>query len=76
MIMLRIWHHMDGRQDEDRPPYKLTIRQVDLCDEFMEAAEAVVAGQARETGLTDEKMKLVKRQRGCIGSYGKSQNGL
>lgn len=30
MTMLRIWHRMDGRQDEDRPPYKLTIRQGDL----------------------------------------------
>ncbi|RFN54793.1 putative ATP-dependent dna helicase q1 [Fusarium flagelliforme] len=57
MTMLRIWHRMDGRQDEDRPPYKLTIRQGDLWDEFGEAAEAVVAGQAREKGLTDEKME-------------------
>ncbi|KAF5574050.1 uncharacterized protein FSUBG_14077 [Fusarium subglutinans] len=57
ITMLRIWHRMDGRQDEDRPPYKLTIRQGDLWDEFVEAAEAVVAGQARERGLTDEKME-------------------
>ncbi|KAF4414963.1 DNA helicase [Fusarium acutatum] len=57
MKMLRICHHMDGQQDEDRPPYKLTIRQGDLWDEFVEAAEAVVAGQARQNGLTDEKME-------------------
>ncbi|KAG6979012.1 ATP-dependent DNA helicase Q-like 3 [Fusarium oxysporum f. sp. conglutinans] len=57
MTMLRIWHRMDGRQDEDRPPYKLTIRQGDLWDEFVEAAEAVVAGQARQNELTDEKME-------------------
>ncbi|SCV25109.1 uncharacterized protein FFB14_00002 [Fusarium fujikuroi] len=43
--MLRIWYCMDGRQDEDWPPYKLTIRQGDLWDEFVEAAEVVVAGQ-------------------------------
>ncbi|KAF9766700.1 hypothetical protein IL306_000854 [Fusarium sp. DS 682] len=57
MTMLRIWQRMDGRQDEDRPPYKLTIRQGNLWDEFEEAAEDVVAGQAREKGLTDEKME-------------------
>ncbi|VTT59515.1 unnamed protein product [Fusarium fujikuroi] len=57
MTMLRIWHRMDDRQDEDRPPYKLTIRQGDLWDEFVEAAEAVVAGQARQNGLTDEKIE-------------------
>ncbi|WKT38184.1 hypothetical protein QSH57_000002 [Fusarium oxysporum f. sp. vasinfectum] len=27
------------------------------ADEFVEAAEAVVAGQARQNGLTDEKME-------------------
>ncbi|RKK64105.1 hypothetical protein BFJ69_g16792 [Fusarium oxysporum] len=57
MTMLRIWQRMEGRQDEDRPPYKLTIRQGNLWDKFEEAAEAVVAGQAREKGLTDEKME-------------------
>ncbi|RSL81538.1 hypothetical protein CDV31_017023, partial [Fusarium ambrosium] len=48
---------MEGRDDEDRPPYKLTTRQGELWDEFEDAAKEVAAGFAREKGLTDKKMK-------------------
>jgi hypothetical protein len=48
---------MENRDDDDRPPYKLTERQVDLWDAFEKAAEKIVEGLAREEGLTDKKME-------------------
>jgi hypothetical protein len=48
---------MENRDDDDRPPYKLTERQGDLWDAFEKAAEKTVEGLAREEGLTDKKME-------------------
>jgi hypothetical protein len=59
-MMLRIWQRIAGRDDEDRPPYKLTIRQGELWDEFEDAAEDIVAGLAREKGLTDKKIERLR----------------
>jgi hypothetical protein len=42
--LLCIWQRTQDWDDEDRPPYQLTVRQGDLYDAFEDAAEAAEAG--------------------------------
>ncbi|KAF9768208.1 hypothetical protein IL306_014514 [Fusarium sp. DS 682] len=54
------WEPLDPNFNSIRD--RLSMATANLWDEFEEAAEAVVAGQAREKGLTDEKMERL-----CLG---------
>lgn len=56
ITLLTIWYRVEQRDEDDRPPYRMTIQQRELWTKFVTAVELVATGADTVGRYTDERV--------------------